>query len=270
MRCSPPPLACEGPSLAWGRVLAVAASSSSFWRTFVAFPLSEGTRLALAREAERVGRLDDRARIVPAENMHVTVAFLGLTRPEDVPAIAEALEEAVRGIREIDVRIDGLGAFPRPDAPKVVWAGLVEEGGGQRLQDVAARVARALGDLGYAVEARRWHAHVTLARVESKSPASKSPTEALKKILTEGHLQDTYETETLSDLHLMISERASAAQSPPRGARDGRAGSSESGSRYRPLATIPLEDSAEDSAVDPTVDPTVDPAEDDAGEGAGP
>lgn len=229
--------------------------SQQFWRTFVAFPLSEGTCDALAREAVRIGALDDRARIVPAANMHLTVAFLGPTPPEEIPSIAKALEKAVRGTGPIDVRIDGLGAFPRPESAHVVWAGVIEEGGGDRLVRLAGRVGEALSEIGYRIEARRYHAHVTLARLEGRHPS-----EALKIALTAGHLQDTYTSETLSDLHLMISEHASAADPPRRGGSRGRSGvnsggNPESRTRYRPVATVPLEDQPSES-----------PSEDDADE----
>jgi 2'-5' RNA ligase len=193
--------------------------SAVVWRTFVAFPVSDASRAALALEAARLARLDGRLRVVPAANLHLTVAFLGPTAPEDVPRIAEALEEAVRETEPIEVRIEGLGAFPRAASARIVWAGLVETRAPGRLAALARRCGLLLDAAGYRVDdAQRYHAHVTLGRLEARAP---SP--ALEKGLTEARLQYTYTTEVLSDLHLMISEPGADRRT-----------------QYRPLATARL------------------------------
>jgi 2'-5' RNA ligase len=193
------------------------------WRTFVAFPIAAASRAALAREAERLARLDPRLRVVPEDNFHVTVAFLGPTAPDAVPHIAEALEEAVRGEAAIEVRVEGVGAFPRAASPRVVWAGLVETRSPGRLAALVRNVRGLLADAGHpADDGERFHAHVTLARLDARSPSPALPP-LLERCLTEGHLQDTYSPEVLSDLLLMISE--------PHANR----------TRYRPLAGARLE-----------------------------
>jgi 2'-5' RNA ligase len=192
--------------------------SPVLWRTFVAFPVAAATRRALAGEASRLARLDPRLRVVPTENLHLTVAFLGPTSPEEVPALARAIGEAAAGAAPIEVRVSGLGAFPRVAAPRVVWAGLVETREAGRLEALVSRCRALLEAAGHASDdGDRFHAHVTLARLEAR------PSRGLEKALTEGHLQGTYEPEFLSDLHLMISEPGPDHRT-----------------RYRPLATASL------------------------------
>jgi RNA 2',3'-cyclic 3'-phosphodiesterase len=198
--------------------------SPGLWRTFVAFPLCEASRAALSREAARLARLDDRLRIVPAANLHLTLAFLGPTSQGDVPRIAEALEEAARETEQMEVRVEGLGAFPRAESARVVWAGLVETRSAGCLATLVARCRLLLSAVGQSVDDReRFHAHVTLARLDTRSP-SPPLTSSLKKALTGGNLQDTYRPEVLSDLHLMISESGPDHRT-----------------RYRPLATAFLQ-----------------------------
>jgi 2'-5' RNA ligase len=192
------------------------------WRTFVAFPIAEATRAALARETARLGRAEPRLRLVPADNFHLTLAFLGATPPEDVPRVAEALAEVARSTPALRVRVEGLGAFPGPGTPRVVWAGMTEVDPTPRgaLEDVARRCREALEAAGRRVDrGERFHAHVTLGRLEVRPPSRE-----LGKRLTAATLQSTNEPEVLSDLLLMISEPGPDRRT-----------------RYRPLATASLE-----------------------------
>ncbi len=59
----------------------------------------------------------------------------------------------------------GLGAFPTPTRPRVIWAG-VDEGAAQAAT-LARRVDEALVALGFAPEPRAFAAHVTLGRVRA-------------------------------------------------------------------------------------------------------
>ena len=79
--------------------------------------------------------LDDVAgcRLTDPAQAHVTLAFLGDVPDTDVPAIEGALDRAVEraGIAPFEADIGGLGAFPSPENPSVVWLGF--ERGGDRL-----------------------------------------------------------------------------------------------------------------------------------------
>jgi len=59
--------------------------------------------------------------------------------------------------------VEGLGAFPTPSRPRVVWAGLA--GGHEPLAAVAGRVEDELEPLGFEREHRPFSPHVTLGRV---------------------------------------------------------------------------------------------------------
>lgn len=141
-------------------------------RLFVGVPVAPavaselaGTCASLARRAATQGVA---LRWVPPESYHVTLRFLGWTRAEAAPAVAEAVRRAVAGVGPLRFRTERLGAFKNPAHATVVWAG-VEDGGGA-LATLAAALERELVPLGFAPERRRFHAHVTLARL--REPAS--------------------------------------------------------------------------------------------------
>jgi 2'-5' RNA ligase len=118
------------------------------------------TAEALRRKA-RAGGL--RVRWVAPEMYHVTLKFLGWTRPEAVGAIADVLGDAIAAVDPFTVTGRGLGAFPRADRARVLWAGLDDPAGG--LTRLAGIVETALEPIGFAREQRPFHAHVTLGRI---------------------------------------------------------------------------------------------------------
>lgn len=105
------------------------------------------------------------ARWVPAENLHVTLAFLGETdRASDV---ADALTQIAAGVAAPDVTLGGAGAFPSQRRARVLWLGLADDG---TLGRAAGLVADALRPLGFRPEDRAFSAHLTIARL--KTPAA--------------------------------------------------------------------------------------------------
>jgi 2'-5' RNA ligase len=100
---------------------------------------------------------------VPAQNLHVTISFLGWVDDERVAEISRAVATAVEGCARVPTVLAGLGTFPRASRARVIWAGLQDEGGA--LAAVADRVQQGVAAIGFEPEARAWQAHVTLARL---------------------------------------------------------------------------------------------------------
>lgn len=147
-------------------------------RLFVGVRVSVQTANALASACETLQRRARDAKLdfkwVAPSNYHVTLKFLGFTRDDAVAAVRDALVEAVRGAEPVKFRTARLGAFPSLDKSSVLWAGVEGTSGGSGaggpLDDLAARVERAMVAVGYAAERRPFHAHVTLARLRETRP----------------------------------------------------------------------------------------------------
>jgi len=99
---------------------------------------------------------------VRAENLHVTIRFLGSLDAPGLEAAGAALDAAIRGRAAFRVALGGLGAFPGPRVARVVWAGVAT--GAEPLVALAAAIERELGARGFVPEPRPFHPHVTLAR----------------------------------------------------------------------------------------------------------
>lgn len=117
----------------------------------------------------RLGRLGDAVRVVRREQLHVTLKFLGDIDEALAPEFAERLSRSYAAAEAFDWTLRGIGAFPSPARPSVVWAG-AEDGG--RFVSLAEAAEEACESLGFAREARPFHPHVTLARVKFRPPPS--------------------------------------------------------------------------------------------------
>lgn len=129
----------------------------------MALDLPEGARDALAKVSEELGPRLKGARLVPPENLHVTLCFLGSVEDERAREIADAVGACAAGLVHATARLAGLGAFPSQRRARIVWAGLVDAAGATAA--AADAVGEGLAQLGFPREDRRFHAHVTLARL---------------------------------------------------------------------------------------------------------
>lgn len=153
-------------------------------RLFVGVRVSVQTANALAAAAETLQRRARDAGLdikwVAPVNYHVTLKFLGFTRDDAIGAVRDALDDALVGSSPLKFRCARLGAFPSLDKASVLWAGVdgprVMDASGNAhrwqtpLDDVAARVEKAMAGIGFAAESRPFHAHVTLGRLRETRP----------------------------------------------------------------------------------------------------
>ena len=135
-------------------------------RLFVALELPAEVRDALWGWS---GALDaGRWRRVPADNLHVTLAFLGSRPQRDVGVVSDVLAAAAPGGAPL-LRCSRVVALP-PRRPRVVAVGLQEDAEGGRLAAVQASVAAGLSAAGvYEPEPRPFLAHVTVGRARRPS-----------------------------------------------------------------------------------------------------
>lgn len=165
-------------------------------RTFVAVLLPDDVR---ARLAARVAELRPQApglAWVRAENLHLTVRFLGEVGPAALERVREAVAVAATAVAPFPVEVGGLGGFPSGRPPRVVWAGVVA--GREGLVALHAALDAALVARGVPGESRAFHPHVTLARARDRRGAAR-----LEGLLGEG---PRFGQVRVATLHLMRSE----------------------------------------------------------------
>lgn len=101
------------------------------------------------------------ARWVPAENMHVTLRFIGETGRLE----AEEIDHALAAIRApgFQLVLSGAGWFEKGGRVSSLWIGIERNAALLHLQ---TKVETALRRTGLAPERRRYTPHVTLARMD--------------------------------------------------------------------------------------------------------
>jgi 2'-5' RNA ligase len=132
-------------------------------RLFIGVPVSESTRLVLARQIP--SNLPGNPS--PLENWHFTLRFLGATDPERREKLIENLRATNFGAA-FDIAFESLGEFPNPRRARVVWMGVGR--GKERLEAVAEKAEKAAVLSGFDPESRRFSAHLTVSRI--KQPQS--------------------------------------------------------------------------------------------------
>jgi RNA 2',3'-cyclic 3'-phosphodiesterase len=96
---------------------------------------------------------------------HLTLSFLGEVPADSLDRISSALDRAARSTPPFDLVLEGIGAFPSRERPRVVWVGATT--GARETAALAAQVTSALADEGFHTEDDRFVPHVTLFRVRS-------------------------------------------------------------------------------------------------------
>jgi 2'-5' RNA ligase len=125
-------------------------------RLFFALWPDDDTRNALARLAR--SRLPaGGGRLVPAENLHMTLAFLG-SRDREFRACAERAAGRL-SLQAFTLEFLRIGYWPRP---RVLWS--APDHTPDALTGLASTLGRALVECGHEPESRPFRAHITLAR----------------------------------------------------------------------------------------------------------
>ncbi len=135
-------------------------------RTFAACDLTDEARAALARAQAALRDKLEGVRWTAAENLHLTMRFLGDVSSEDIGEVLAALSAAVADVPPLTLRLGRADVFPNWRRPAVIVAHLdADETHMQRLQDLHQKFSARLKPLGFAPEKRAFRPHVTLGRV---------------------------------------------------------------------------------------------------------
>ena len=135
-------------------------------RCFVALNLPPELKGRLAELEARLKEARADVSWVKPENIHLTLKFLGGVEETRIPLIKRAIQEGLRGGGPLVLSLAGLGVFPNPRSPRVIWVGV--EGDTERMEKLQKRLEQALEGVGFPREARSFSPHMTLGRMRSR------------------------------------------------------------------------------------------------------
>ncbi|MCB0036880.1 MAG: RNA 2',3'-cyclic phosphodiesterase [Anaerolineales bacterium] len=164
-------------------------------RAFIALELPTAVKDYLYQLGQQLGSQlpAHSVKWVQTETMHLTLVFLGdgVTAAQ-VAEISGRLDQIAAVWPPFHFRLDKLGAFPNPKAPRVIWVGV--DGDVKPLQTLKSQLDQALEPLGWQPEKRRYNPHLTLGRVKDSHAIGRAflpfgkPVQTLEFTATAVHL----------------------------------------------------------------------------------
>ena len=112
---------------------------------------------------KRLSPTSAKVKWVEAENLHFTLQFLGEVAVEQTFRVCQALQPILSALPAFEIEVHGAGAFPSPSSPRIVWLGV--KNGHDEMTILHDAIGRALDELGFRDEVRRYRPHLTLGRV---------------------------------------------------------------------------------------------------------
>jgi len=170
-------------------------------RAFVAIIIPPEIKKAIASQTASLQKVTGHAvRWVPADNIHLTLKFLGDISPSSVELLSEALVAECSQHTPFELVVGGLGCFPNPRRPSVIWIGLDAP---TCLGQLQHRIESTCAYLGYDPEEKSFSPHLTIGRVREQAGSTE-----IKhiQVALESKNIGTLGSFTVGDIHLFKSD----------------------------------------------------------------
>lgn len=128
-------------------------------RLFVSLPLQQEAKKALLKVQKYLSTSFFKPLV--EENFHLTLAFLGDTPVEVLPVLQEILDDLAGRTLSFPAELSGLGAFPHPWEPRVVWVGI--DLGSAEATRVSDELRARLRQEKVSFDTKPFRPHITLA-----------------------------------------------------------------------------------------------------------
>jgi len=150
-------------------------------RTFIGVAVSEPIRAAAKLIQRSLALSGADVKWVEPQNLHVTLLFLGEIDDTDLVHACRVTAKAAAKEAPFTMRVGGVGAFPTPRRPKVLWGGITD--GADALLRLHTAISEPLLELGtYRQEERGYTPHLTLGRAKGEDDANLLATELPKHL----------------------------------------------------------------------------------------
>lgn len=172
-------------------------------RTFIAIELNRDLKDSLVRLQDRLKRQapERSVRWVQPAGIHLTLQFLGDVPAPRIASISQAVVTTCHGFGSFTIELAGLGCFPNPHRPRVVWVGVREPTG--TLNRLQKAIESALVELDFEPEGRPFTPHLTLGRVQRN--AGRSDQQRLGELIAASEV-GLLSAMTVSSVHVMRSD----------------------------------------------------------------
>ena len=133
-------------------------------RLFVGITVDDQTKRRMLRIGERIEIRDARVRWCTAEQLHLTLKFIGEVAEDQVTPIYDAVRRVAEDLQPFAIEIANTGCFPGQGPVRIVWVGGSEPSG--LLIQAVQGLEDKLEPLGITREKRTFSEHFTIGRVK--------------------------------------------------------------------------------------------------------
>lgn len=133
-------------------------------RLFIAIDIPEQIKEEISDLIEILKKYDADVKWIQPDNLHLTLKFLGETSDTLPEKIRESLLPIVSSYEPFFISIRSTGVFPHEKHPRVLWIGIVDS---DRLQSLKGDIDQKLSSVGFPMDDKNFHPHLTLGRVRS-------------------------------------------------------------------------------------------------------
>ncbi len=132
-------------------------------RLFIAIEIPENIKQFLSELVSLKAPVEG-VNIVPKENFHITLKFLGEVQEEIVSQIKTSLLKVAKQIVPFNLKITYPGVFPNSSKARVIWIGTDTN---QELKKLVSKIEESMAQYGFKKEEKEFTSHITLARVKN-------------------------------------------------------------------------------------------------------
>jgi 2'-5' RNA ligase len=131
-------------------------------RSFIAVDIKEEILGEIVKIQGKLKASCPDLKLVAPQNLHLTLRFLGEVPQSTINLLIQEFQNLI--FKQFNVKFEGVGAFPNPRKPNVVWLGVSE--GENELRELASKVETLVRKIGLPKSNKGFSPHLTLARVK--------------------------------------------------------------------------------------------------------
>jgi len=140
-------------------------------RTFIAIDTPPEFKIQAEQIQEKLNDIKAPVRWEKSYKLHMTLKFLGDTDTGMIDTMESELKNAVSNRKPFWLRYAGLGCFPNPKNPRIIWIGCNPLS--SDLDHLLENIENVCAGFGFEKETRAFHPHITIGRIKIRSGKDK-------------------------------------------------------------------------------------------------
>jgi RNA 2',3'-cyclic 3'-phosphodiesterase len=128
---------------------------------FWALKLPGDMKQYIQDELEKIKNYFPFKRWVHEQDYHITLAFLGNAKKENLLLATDLIREAITDVQSFPLYLNRIDVFGKVSSPRIFWGGVEKE---PRIDKAQSLVFNSCSQSGFLLEERPFKPHITLAR----------------------------------------------------------------------------------------------------------